>query len=122
MSENAKKIIINRCFGGFSLSEKAFRMYLDRVGIKYEVEEHPNSVWNKRFKKIESDEDSYLDEWDLERDDPVLVAVIEELGPEEASGDMADLDIVEIPSDVDCWTIREYDGMESVHECHRTWS
>lgn len=126
MSETApKKIVINSCFGRFSLSEKAFRLYLDRKGIAYDVEEHSESIWNPRFKRptTESmDDDPYLDDSDIDRDDPDLVFVIEELGCEEASGDMANLRIVEIPSDVDCWTIRNYDGMESIHECHRTWS
>jgi hypothetical protein len=127
MSDTPKKLVINGSFGGFSLSEKAFRMYLDRAGIEYVVEDHPDSIWNKRFKKKtfdddDNNDDSFLDEWDLERDDHILVSVVEELGSEEASGDMSDLRIVELPADVDCWTIQEYDGNETVHECHRSWS
>ena len=86
-----RKIVINICYGGFGLSEKACRM----MGI---------SRWDAR---------------DLRRDDSKLVRVIEELG-DEANGDYADLKIVEIPDDVD-WEIGEFDGTEWVAEKHRTW-
>ena len=45
--------------------------------------------------------------------------MIEELG-ELANGRCAELRIVEIPDDVE-WEINEYDGMETVDECHRKW-
>ncbi len=57
---------------------------------------------------------------DLKRDDPDLVAIVEELG-EKASGRFAKLAVVEIPDDVE-WGIEEYDGVEWVAEDHRTWS
>ena len=53
------------------------------------------------------------------RDDPTLVSVVEELGPE-ASGSYSELKVVEIPDDVD-WKIVEHDGKEHVAEKHRTW-
>jgi hypothetical protein len=56
---------------------------------------------------------------DIERNDPALVATVEELG-ELAGGWAADLQIVDIPDDAN-WEINEYDGMESVHEKHRRW-
>lgn len=48
------------------------------------------------------------------RHDPDLVKVIETLGPEVASGDCADLKIIEVPEGVMLYRIDEYDGMESV--------
>lgn len=56
---------------------------------------------------------------EIDRSDPDLVAVVEALG-KKASGMFAELKIVTIPDDVD-WEIEEYDGMESVHEKHRSW-
>lgn len=53
------------------------------------------------------------------REDPLLIQVIEELG-EEASGYCAKVSIIEIPSDVE-YTIEEYDGYEHVAEKHRKW-
>ena len=55
----------------------------------------------------------------MKRDDPDLINVVEKLG-ESANGDFANLEIVEIPDDVE-WEIDEYDGMESVDEVHRSW-
>lgn len=84
------KVVINRCYGGFGLSDLA----RERLGIeKYR---------------------------ELPRDDPRLVAVVEELG-DAADGRHASLAVVEIPDDVE-WTIEEYDGIEWVAEAHRTWS
>lgn len=58
-----------------------------------------------------------------DRQDPLLIRVIEELGggPQTgASGPVADLAIVEIPDGVE-YTIEEYDGLEHIAEVHRTW-
>jgi hypothetical protein len=84
-----KKIVINKCFGGFGLSDLA----LDKLGIN--------------------------DYYDIPRDDPKLVAVVEELG-QEANGQYANLKIVEIPDDAE-WQIEAYDGQEHVAEKHQTW-
>lgn len=70
--------------------------------------------WNKTYR-----EQTFID-YDLKRDDPVLIQVVEELG-ELANGRHAELKIVEIPDDVK-WQIEEYDGLEWVAEQHRTWS
>lgn len=56
---------------------------------------------------------------DIERNDPILVEVVEKLGAK-ANGDFADLIVVEIPDDVD-WEIDDYDGWESIVEKHRSW-
>lgn len=91
------KIVINKCYGGFGLSEAGLQEYKTRKGIT---------------------EDIYSG--DVERDDPILVQVVEEMG-NESWGDFAKLKIVEIPDDVD-WQIDEYDGIESIHEVHRIWN
>jgi hypothetical protein len=92
-----QRIVINVKYGGFSLSGQAIEMFKKRAGI--------------------TDPDWYG--CDLARDDPVLVAIVRELGAD-ANGDYAALKIVEVPYGVD-WTIEEYDGTEWVAEKHRTW-
>lgn len=89
------KIVINTCFGGFNISKEAKALYETITSI--EAVSH-----------------------EMQRDDPVLVKIVEDLGAE-ANGDYAKLKVVEIPDDVD-WAIGEYDGKEWVAEKHRTWS
>ncbi len=63
----------------------------------------------------------YWDCWTRDnREHPLLVRVVEEMG-EAANGPHAKLKVVEIPSDVE-YVIDEYDGYESIHEAHRSWS
>jgi hypothetical protein len=57
---------------------------------------------------------------DIDRNDPVLIEVVQELGSKKASCNYANLTIVNIPDDV-LWEIDEYDGYESVAEKHRKW-
>jgi hypothetical protein len=91
------KVVINRCYGGFSLSEHAETLYKERKGI--------------------TDKNWYY--WDISRDDPVLVQIVEELGAS-ADGGYAELAVVDIPDEVE-WQVEEYDGKEWVAEVHRTW-
>lgn len=70
--------------------------------------------FNKRYSKIQIPDYSY------DRINKLLIQVIEELG-EEANGRCANLQIIEIPDDTE-YEIDEYDGMESIHEKHRSWS
>ena len=91
-----QKIVINDYYGGFGLSDAARKRYVEIKGGDLPRYEDP------------------------ERDDPVLIQVVEELG-DAASGRYSSLKIVEIPDDIK-WQIEEYDGMEHVAEEHRTWS
>jgi hypothetical protein len=91
------KVVINACFGGFGLSNEAIRRIRDLKGITKDI-----------------------DIWGIDRSDPALVQVIEELG-KAVNGSYADLRVVEIPDDVE-WHIHEYDGLEHVAENHRIWS
>ena len=65
------------------------------------------------------EDDSYFSEYNFERADPTLVEVVEELGAE-ANGFAAELEVVEIPGGIQ-WDIDDYDGIETVHEQHRSW-
>ena len=90
------KVVINGCYGGFGLSDAALKEYKIRKDIT-----DPNFYY-----------------YDIPRDCPVLVEMVER-------GDVdsvySDLKVVEIPDDVN-WYIVEYDGLEHVAERHRTWS
>lgn len=113
------KIVINACYGGFSLSDEAIQMYSDvkKLNLKMVPHEEFNmSMWY--IDGIQSNE-TYFSDYQIERNDKELVAIVELLG-EKANGQHAELKIVEIPDDV-VWDIHEYDGNEWVAERHRTW-
>jgi len=140
------KIVINRCHGGFGLSDAAIDRYIELKGLKlfkhydeswkcisyftvpYEEYEKVNkndmtkTEWegqSEGWGRYKSSNDLCWSERDIKRNDPILVQVVKELG-ELANGTFAELKIVDIPIDVQ-WTIEEYDGDEWVAEQHRTW-
>lgn len=118
------KIVINVDWGGFGLSDKAFERFLELKGIEFDIQDITHfGVQGKSYyrKGYLDQEEHYLAEHDLcsNRADPDLVQVVEEMG-NESNGLSASLKVVEIPDDVD-WYIHEYDGVESVHEKHRSW-
>jgi len=93
------KIIISRCYGGFAVSKSIY----DELGLEWDhLGEIDNDVLG-----ITSD-DYYAFRYDLR-----FVAAVEKVGVEEASGDLAELEVVEIPDD-DEYEIYEYDGAESI--------
>ena len=118
------RVIINRCYGGFGLSDKALERYALLKGMNI-VKQKEKSFGDSAYwlDGIE-DDDHYFSSYSLHcnecRTDDVLIRVVEELG-QEANGFCADLRIVEVPDDVE-WFIAEYDGIEWVAEEHRTWS
>lgn len=112
------KVVINEDFGGFDLSDVAFEKYLDLKGIEWCRVSH--SGFSCYYQAGHMDEsDYYLCVTDIERNDPALIQVVEELG-EEANGTYSSLKVIEIPDDIK-WHIAEYDGREHVAENHRTW-
>ena len=92
------RIVINVCYGGFGLSEKAEALYL-----QYTRKKDVSDVYST-FRS---------------RADPDLVRVVEELG-DAASETYANLKCIDVPDDVD-WVIMDYDGQEWVAERHRVW-
>lgn len=116
------KVVINRCFGGFGLSDSAVERYAELKGIKLVkiIEERSFGGGSWYIDGIE-DDDHYFSSYSIEdRDDPILVQVVEEMG-EQSWGWASELVVVTIPDDVK-WHISEYDGLEHVAENHRTWS
>lgn len=89
------KIVVNVCCGGIRLSSEA----------------------RKRYKELGGELPFF---GDTHRDDPTLVAVVEELG-KRANSEHSKLKIVEIPEGVE-WEIIETDGWgEHVAEVSRKW-
>ena len=118
-----RKIVINRCHGGFGLSHEAVLRYHELSGTQIywqDYKHRPDWTPQMYYLDPECTDQYYWSDTDILRDDPVLVRVVEELGGEHAGSLHADLKVVRIPADVD-WIIQDYDGMEWVAEQHRTW-
>lgn len=138
-----KKVILNKCYGGFDVSDKAYQLYAKKKGLelfRYDSQLNYNSNEYK-YKKTERaglavtyftkdfGEIAKISAKDYEkyvlylrnghREDPTLIEVVEELG-EEASGHFGKLVVVEIPDDLD-YVIDEYDGIETLHERVQEW-
>lgn len=141
------KIVINHCHGGFGLSHEAMMRYCELKGLTVypekvgylndmqyylywlvpkeerfdltKVFDRENLTDEEYEAEIQKYDNQSIDYYEIERNDPALVQVVEELG-KSADGEFARLLIVEIPDDVK-WTIEEYNGREWVAEVHRTW-
>lgn len=116
------KVILNKCYGGFSLSEKAHRLYAEKKGLpfniyfdKYGIEQYRTD--GKTTGEPEDKDFFWLS--DKYRDDPVLVEVVEELG-KAANSDYSDLVVVDIPDDMD-YVVNDYDGIEILSPRAQTW-
>ena len=113
------KIAINRKYGGFSLSNEAMLMYLEKTYPSEKIEVLKDD-WGFPMFMVNGEEVYLQDVCRREnRENPILIEVIETLG-ERAYTPYSKLEIVEIPDDVK-YKISEYDGMETVEEVHRTW-
>lgn len=138
------KVVINKCYGGFGLSEKAYEKLIEwGVPVRGYIKEprNPNTglydiripenegeiIFDRKLendskinKAMESLTGRYWDTWiDKNRSHPLLIKVVEELG-EEASSRFSELKVVEIPDGTE-YTIEEYDGLEHIAEKHKTW-
>lgn len=82
------KLVINRCFGGFTLSDELMVML--------------NAT------------DPYAYSFYSERSNENLVRLVETLGTERASGSCAQLEVVTLPDNTTDYRISDYDGVESV--------
>lgn len=137
------KVVINKCFGGFGVSEEGAR-HMAAAGCADAIKEvadyeatlaafaHYKATGEALPGRYEG-ETRFFDISikygekpkfhghfsDLPRDDKTLIAAVEALGTK-ANGDYAKLAIVEIPNGTD-YEISEYDGQERVAEKHRTW-
>lgn len=137
------KVILNKCYGGFGVSQKGYELYAKKKNLSLYMYKRSNDDF-MIFEKISKDENVfltyyftvdmgesfsihsmknwngitlYLDE--SHRTDSVLIEVVEELG-KEASGEFADLQIVEIPDDLK-YEVIDHDGIERLCEVGKTW-
>ena len=114
------KVVINRCFGGFGLSNEAKIMYLTLKEIPYVVKDEDEYGHTQTHVFTDNGERKYFG-YEIERDDKDLVTVIESLG-DMANDGYSRLKVVNLPNDVKSWYIHDYDGMETIHETHRSWT
>lgn len=85
------KVVINRCYGGFGLSEEFIKAYP-------QFEEYNHCWYNDTDKRTDKD----------------FISALESFGLEKADGRFASLKIIELPKAVTDWEIDEYDGSESI--------
>lgn len=136
-----RRIVINKCYGGFGLSNQAIlalyrRKHPEVKEYFFYEEDYDDGSYRCRRSSLENadmiltkdlgDEFTYkafykdLDDINIsplfadrvERHDPDLIAVVEQLG-EKANGSFAELRIKEIPDD-EKYIINEYDGLETI--------
>jgi len=101
------KIVYNACYGGFGIPDKALELYLDLKGFKYTK---VKQSWGGSTYEVDGWKDFYRS--DIERDDPILIQVVETLG-DKANGRCAKLRIEDL-SPGTLYRITEYDGYESI--------
>ena len=89
-----KKVLLNKDYGGFKISDEVQKEYFSRTGI--EISKYCND----------------------KREDEVLIDIVERLG--EKVNVYSELVIVEIPEDLD-YVIDDYDGFETLHEEVKEW-
>lgn len=92
------RVVLNRCFGCFQLSDEATQ-WLGSYLEPYEIINIP-----------------YAEEM---RCNPHVINCVESLGAA-AESDYSHFEIIEIPDNID-WYIEDNDGFEEVHEMHRFW-
>lgn len=114
------KIVINKKHGDFLLSEEAVLLYGDKKGLNIIAEEDKVIKTITHYFLNEVKNENLFAEWEIERTDPVLVEVVEQLG-DLANSCYSKFKVVEVPDDVK-WYIHNYYGNEEVHEEHRKWS
>lgn len=136
------EIVLNKCFGGFGLSNKAIVKIFKLKGITvypyiadYGLDETKIIRIGSNTKHVSFGINNYLTidpkvdsitlanyqeikkykpiDYEFKRTDKDLVAVVEELG-DEANGDFAELVVVEIPDGYE-YRIDEYDGIETAY-------
>lgn len=132
------QIVINTG-SGFDLSHNAIMRYAELKGIKLTTYQlNIESGWDDKYNgpvtemmlvyyfidviddiiQFENYSDKYFVIYNIDRTDPALIQVVEELKESE----QLDLKIVEVPDDVK-WEIEENEtGTECVREVSRCWS
>lgn len=130
-----RKVILNKGYGGFELSRKAYELYAKKKGL--ELYTYTSTIENDKWKYKYSDGSDFfmtyftkdfgnnveISKEDYEkyvlylsetaREDKTLIEVVEELG-KKASGRCGELKIVKIPDNA-FFIIDNYDGIETLY-------
>ena len=123
------KYVLNGCYGGFGLSDEAFKWLIDNKGwttTKEEDEEDNTAqIWivaDSDFTNMSRYHANCPSDYSLEfRSNPDLVECVESLG-KKANGFCAELYIVECPHGPnDGIEIDEYDVQESLQSIPERW-
>jgi hypothetical protein len=114
---STRKIVINKSYGEFCLSHKAF-LRLRELNQGDTLREHNPAEYWPHASRPDEPSLNMLGAL-IPRDDQKLVQVVEELRSE-ANGHCAELKVVEIPNDIE-WKIEKSYGIEHVSESHRQW-
>ena len=85
------KVVINRCYGGFGLSDEFMEAYP-------QFEEYNYAWHNDKDKRTDKD----------------FISALENFGLEKADTRFSSLEIIELPNNTTDWEIDEYDGSESI--------
>jgi len=117
------KVILNKCYGGFSFSQEAVMMYGKAIGVNYRC------VDGYHYTSCSDEEIAAMDEWEQDnafvtfderyRYNPVMIKIVEQLG-ERANTECSLLKVVDIPDEVE-YTISDNDGIETLYEKCRRW-
>ena len=104
IAEITTEVVLNKKYGGFSLSNAAMELYLTRKGLDYYIgnDEYGSPVYHL----TETNQPVY--DYHIKRNDATLVAVVRELG-EAANTVHSKLVVEEINI---CAEIDSYDGKE----------
>jgi len=108
------KIAINKCYGGFSISKEVADKLIKKgysLGPGDFSKGKSFHINNETFNIKDDDYDKY-------RTHPDLIEAIETSS--NPNGSYANIEIVDIPDDIE-WEIDDYDGVETIHEKHRSW-
>lgn len=122
MTNEIRKVVYNTDFGGFILSEAAINW------LETNAREELRNFIKEKNKEYDAEPDEYLKTWErvefairhdfntkgIDRHDKDLIACVEALGCEKASGPYASLAIKELHGRA--YRIDEYNGSENVIE------
>lgn len=119
------KVVINKCFGGFGLSDEAIEAC---IALGMTVADANTDADADFLRENNPDDKDFYGQYycphDHERKfrcDPRLVQTVERLG-KRANGMYASLKVVDIPFETaEGWYIDEYDGVENINQCHESW-
>lgn len=112
------EIVINSCFGRFGISREALHL-LRKMGNKTALEE---TDIGEKWPGLNEIREPFLNLFcrEINRTDKQLITVIKKI-KEKANAPRSELKIIKIPDNVE-WEIDNYDGLETVHEKHNSWS